>query len=610
MLRKILYIMWWEKSTSPLRIIRKSYARYRKAGFSKLKKGIDRDYFALRQQIQDEAWIYRKWIKKNEKDIFKTESLEYNPLLSIIVPLSEVSPSYLKQMICSVLSQTYKNWELCIVSSQAEEYLGPKNLKSYVKQYPNIKLIFDDSIAAVSILSNTALRLSSGKYVLFMGANDTLAPNAMYEVVKQLNETPTLKLIYSDEDKIDRNGKRFNPHFKSSWNPDMLFSMNYISHLVCIQKELVDQIGGFQEQYEGNHEYDLLLRASSHLNSCEISRIEKVLYHTRKDQRLEDTTNDTFDSTGLEVLQNYFRENNSLITVENGLVPHTYKVNYPIPIPQPLVSLIIPTRDGYEILHNCVESVLGKTAYRNYEIIVIDNQTTCQKTLNYFNKINCYSNVTVISYNHPFNYSAINNFGVNHAKGNIIGLINNDVEVINAEWLTEMVSHVLRPEIGAVGAKLYYGDNTLQHAGVILGLGGGAGHSHKYFEGDENGYYNRLKVVQNYAAVTAACLIVRKNVFEEVGGLNEEHLTVAFNDVDLCLKILKKGYRNLWTPYAELYHHESKSRGAEDTPAKIERAKKEVEFLRDEHLKLIMEDPYYNKNLTRKYDNFGINIDE
>lgn len=598
--------MWNEKFSSPFRVVRKSYARYRKGGVVNFKQGLNREYFSLVQQVQDDDWIYKQWIKKNEKDLLKTKNLFYNPLVSIIVPISDSKSVYFKRMMSSVLFQTYKNWELCVACSITLDEETKDKLKSYEKKYLNIKVIFQNKQNLTSELSNAALELASGEYVVFLGKDDALAPNSLYEAVKKLNENRTLKLVYSDEDQIDEGGKRSDPHFKSGWNPDMFFSMNYISHLVCLKKDIIDKVGGFRKAYEAAHEYDLLLRVIECLNADEINRIEKVLYHGSKERR----NNNEVHTTGLSVLKDYFSRKNSRIVVEEGLTSCTYKVNYPIPDPAPLVSLLVPTRDGYDLLSKCITSIIEKTTYTNYEIIILDNQTTCKKTLNYFEAVKCNDNVTVISYNHPFNYSAINNFGTRHAKGDIIGLINNDIEVINRGWLTEMVSHVIRPEIGAVGAKLYYDDLTLQHAGVILGLGGGAGHSHKYFVRDADGHHNRLKVVQNYAAVTAACLVVRKNVFEEVGGLNEEHLTVAFNDVDLCLKILKKGYRNLWTPYAELYHHESKSRGAEDTPAKKERAKKEVEFLRKEHMELIMNDPYYNKNLTRKFDNFGINIDE
>jgi GT2 family glycosyltransferase len=288
------------------------------------------------------------------------------------------------------------------------------------------------------------------------------------------------------------------------------------------------------------------------------------------------------------------------------LLPNTYKVNYPI-LNQPLVSLFIPTRDGYDVLHKCINSILEKTAYQNYEIIVLDNETTCQRTLAYFEKIKKHKNISILEYPYPFNYSAINNFGVKHAKGTIIGLINNDVEVISKGWLSEMLSHALRPEIGAVGAKLYYDNNSIQHAGVILGIGGVAGHSHKYFHKDEYGYFSRLKIVQNYSAVTGACLVVKKSLYEEVGGLDEENLTVAFNDVDFCMKLIDKGYRNLWTPYAELYHHESISRGSDESEEKKERFMKEVLFMKEKWKSRLKEDALYNRNLTNEHENFGIN---
>jgi GT2 family glycosyltransferase len=273
-----------------------------------------------------------------------------------------------------------------------------------------------------------------------------------------------------------------------------------------------------------------------------------------------------------------------------------------------MVSLIIPTKDHYDLLQKCVESILEKTLYPNYEIIILDNQTTCSKALNYLEALKCNVNITVLSYNHTFNYSAINNYGVKHAKGEIIGLINNDVEVITEGWLSEMVSHAIREEIGAVGAKLFYDDDTVQHAGVILGIGGVAGHSHKFFHKDTFGYFSRLQVVQNYSAVTGAALVVRKALFEAVGGLDEANLKVAFNDVDLCMKLAQRGYRNLWTPYAQLYHHESKSRGAENSPEKMQRFRSEIKFMKEKYGDRLNSDRYYNVNLTKKSENFGIAV--
>ena len=312
---------------------------------------------------------------------------------------------------------------------------------------------------------------------------------------------------------------------------------------------------------------------------------------------------------GIKALEDHFNCLGENVTVEQGMHQNIYKVNWPTTTNEgitPLVSLIIPTYNGYEITKQAIDSILEKTTYSNYEILLVDNNSDDPLSLEYFEELESHEKVTVLRYPYPFNYSAINNFAVSHANGEIVGLINNDVEVINSEWLSEMVSNALRPDIGCVGAMLYFHNDTIQHAGVITGIGGVAGHSHKHYKRGDYGYFSRLKVVQNLSAVTAACLLVRKSVFEEVNGLNEKDLTVAFNDVDFCLKVKAKGYRNVWTPYAELYHYESISRGSEDNPEKVARFNKETGYMIKEWGASGLTDRYYNKNLSLTREDFSL----
>jgi GT2 family glycosyltransferase len=335
-----------------------------------------------------------------------------------------------------------------------------------------------------------------------------------------------------------------------------------------------------------------------------------VLYHWRSDEgstARESGEKNYTGEAGIRALQDFCASQQKDVRVEAGLMPNTYRVCYPIPDPAPLVTLLIPTRDRRDLLEPCVRSILDKTTYRNYEIIILDNESSDPQTLEFFAQIQAEDlRVRILGFHQPFNYSAINNFGVTQARGSLIGLVNNDIEVITPSWLSEMVSHALRPEIGCVGAKLYYDDDTIQHAGVIIGLGGVAGHSHKGFLRESSGYFHRLHVVQNLSAVTAACLLVRKSVYAEVGGLEEAGLRVAFNDVDFCLKVREAGYRNLWTPYAELYHHESKSRGMEDTPEKIARFNQEIDFIKAKWGAVLQNDPFYNQNLTQAREDFSL----
>ena len=559
-------------------------------------------------------WIERNELPEQDSVAFIQEVqrvFEHKPVVSVLMATYDVAETYLREAIESVLAQSYPHWELCIADDASTEPHVRNVLEDYASQDRRVKVLFREANGHISAASNSALTLAEGEYVALMDHDDKLAPHALHFVVEAINRVPEAQVIYSDEDKIDEKGKRSDPHFKSDWNPDLFLSQNYVSHLGVYRRDLLERIGGFREGVEGSQDYDLLLRCLSHVGPDDIVHIPKVLYHWRK---LEGSTSlaagekrYTTDA-GVKALQDFFAaQGRDHVGVEPGLMPNTYRIRYPIPQPEPLVSLLIPTRDKRELLEPCVGSILDKTSYQNFEIIILDNESAEPATLEYFENIQEHdARVRVVPYHQPFNYSAINNFGVTQARGELIGLVNNDVEVITAEWLAEMVSHAVRPEIGCVGAKLYYDDETIQHAGVIVGLGGVAGHSHKYFPRTASGYFHRLKLTQNLSAVTAACLVVRKSIFEQVGGLEEEGLRIAFNDVDFCLKVQQAGFRNLWTPYAELYHHESKSRGAEDTPEKIERFNSEIEFVRSKWGDRLRRDRYYNPNLTLAREDYSL----
>lgn len=562
---------------------------------------------------------YEEWIARNEMPEFSgldaltalPESFSLKPTVSVVMPAYNTAEAFLRQAIESVLAQSYPHWELCIADDASTEPHVRAVLEEYMRRDPRIKVVFREENGHISAASNSALALASGEYVALLDHDDELVRHALHLVVEAINQNPSAQILYSDEDKIDEQGKRADPHFKPDWNPDLFFSQNYVSHLGVYRRELLQCAGGFRTGVEGSQDQDLLLRCLPHVHPAGIVHIPKVLYHWRIVQgstALACGEKSYTTEAGIKVLQDFFSaQGRQDVTVENGLVPNTYRVRYPVPQPEPLVSLLIPTRDKLELLEPCIRSILDKTTYRNYEIVILDNESAEAATLEFFKHIQAVdSRVKVLPYHQPFNYSALNNYGVQQARGELIGLVNNDIEVISPEWLSEMVSHALRPEIGCVGAKLYYEDETIQHAGVIVGLGGVAGHSHKYFPRQSSGYFHRLKIVQNLSAVTAACLLVRKSVYEQVGGLEEDGLRIAFNDVDFCLKVREAGYRNLWTPYAELFHYESKSRGAEDTREKIERFNKEIEFVKTKWGELLRRDPCYSPNLTLAREDFSL----
>nr|WP_320136759.1 glycosyltransferase [uncultured Amphritea sp.] len=560
---------------------------------------------------------YLDWIKNEEclrrpvNDVVASYIDRWTllPKISIIVPVYNTDVDFLRECIDSVLAQSYQYWELCIADDASSNKGVCTALQDYAASDKRIKVVYRDLNGHISAASNSALELVTGDYVALLDHDDCLSSDALYRVVEAINERPDVKLLYSDEDKIDEQGCRFDPHFKPKWNYDLLLGQNYISHLSVLRTDIIRGVGGFREGVEGSQDHDLLLRCIADISAENIVHLPYVLYHWRAVEGSTASAADQKDYTsvaGLKAVSDFCQSNILGAKAEPGLVPNTYRVRWPIPLPLPMVSLLIPTRDNVDILRCCVDAILDKTQYANFEVIILDNQTRCPEALAYLDQIVSDSRVTVIHWDHAFNYSSINNFGASHAKGSIIGLVNNDIEPINPDWLDEMVSHVCRPDVGCVGAKLYYPNETIQHGGVILGIGGVAGHSHKYFERHEHGYFSRMRLVQELSAVTAACLLVRRSVFDEVDGLNEENLAVAFNDVDLCLKVREAGYRNIWTPYAELYHHESVSRGADDSTKKRKRAQREAAYMRQRWGEQLDHDPAYNPNLTLVHEDFSL----
>jgi O-antigen biosynthesis protein len=560
------------------------------------------------QNNQPELNDYATWIKKYEKPEFI--KLNIQPRISVIMPVYNPNPVLLKEAIDSVKKQEYPFWELCIADDASTDKRIIELLEDAQRKDNRIKIVYREKNGHISEASNSALQIATGEWIALMDHDDQLPVQALAFVVQAIQNNPEAAIIYSDEDKIDETGARFNPHFKSDWNPDLFFSQNYLSHLGVYRKDILDQIQGFRKGVEGSQDMDLVLRCLNHIKDHQIIHIPRILYHWRSTPNSTagnpDSKSYTTDA-GVKALRDFFNFEKSGIQVEAGYLQNTYKVDYPLPEVLPKVSLIIPTKDQKVFLENCITSILEKTSYPNFEIIVINNRSQERETLEFFDLIkNLDHRINILDFDFEFNYSSINNFGVRNSRGEIVGLVNNDVEVINEDWLTEMVRHVLRKEIGCVGAKLYYDNNQIQHAGVILGIGGVAGHSHKYMPKEDYGYFGRLMLPQNLSAVTGACMFVRKEVYQELGGLNEEDLKIAFNDVDFCLRAREKGYRNIWTPYAELYHHESISRGSDDTPEKYGRFQKEIRFMEERWGSKLRNDPYYNPNLSIITEDFSL----
>lgn len=554
---------------------------------------------------------------------------EVSPDFSIVLPIHQreferTGMEGLKLTLLSLTAQRYPQWEVNIAL--------PATLDA--KQVASIRLLAHNQCggaayvslcqqASLAALTRHAFIQSSGEGILFLSPGDILPPEALNMVAHAWREAPACQLFYADEDVVDNDEQRSRPSFKPEWNPDLLLSTPYIGRMAVYKRrilwrlEVYQEIGGRvrSDMQRDDLDYARALRFLAWLSQREASIADAVLHlpwvlyhrhiaHHEAGHKRPDLT--------CILVEDWIRliSPGCRARVSNGQLPFSTHICWSIGENPPLVSLLVPTRDGVDILRPCVDRILALTSYLHFELLILDNQSSCPETLAYLADVEARdSRVRVLRWNHPFNYSAINNFGVRHARGDIIGLVNNDIEPINNDWLSEMVGQVLRSDIGCVGAKLYYPNGTVQHGGVILGVGGVAGHAHRFFPRQADGYGGRLKLTQNLSAVTGACLLVRKEVFNQVGGLNEQKLAVTFNDVDLCLKTYQAGYRNLWTPYAELYHHESMSRGGDNTPEKRHRRLREIAYMRRTWDGLLNKDPAYNPNLTLAYEDFSLRWD-
>ncbi len=560
---------------------------------------------------------YEKWCQQHEAldeaDIAAIGrhivDFRKRPSFSVVMPVYNTPDELLEKAIQSVVGQLYPHWELCIADDASTLPHVRTILERFAAAEPRIKVAYRPVNGHICEASNTALSLATGDYVALFDHDDTLSRTALYEVAAEIDAHPDAQFIYSDEDKIDVEDRRFDPYFKPDWNPDLNNTQNYTSHLSVYRAELIRSLGGFRKGFEGSQDWDLFLRAIERIPASAIRHIPKLLYHWRAapgSTALQLAEKDYPIEAARLALAEHFKRRGE--TVELVPVPGDHwRVMYPVPSPPPFVSLIIPTRNALKLVRQAVQSILAVTDYPNFEIVVVDNESDDPATIAYLDGLAKGGNprVRVIPYHAPFNYSAINNFAVRETKAQVVGLLNSDVEAIDRGWLSEMVSQACRPGIGAVGAMLYYPVNTVQHAGVVLGLGGVAGHPYKEFPRGDQGQKNRLRLVQNYSAVTAACLVIMKDRYLEVGGLNEKDLAIAFNDVDLCCKLINAGYRNLWTPHAELYHHESATRGTDNTPQKKARFQSEIDYMTNTWGNLLMTDPAYNPNLTLVGEDFS-----
>ena len=558
---------------------------------------------------------YAEWIRRYDtltdeaRGVMRTriDGFSRKPLISVVMPTYNSKPAWLIEAIESVRNQIYPHWELCIADDASTDKAIRPILEKYANKDARIKLVLRKKNGHIAAASNSALELVAGEWVALLDHDDLLSEQALFWVAEAINKNPDVRLIYSDEDKIDEVGRRRDPYFKCDWNVDLFYSHNMFNHLGVYRFDLVADVAGFRVGLEGSQDYDLVLRCLERIDKNQIHHVPRVLYHWRASVG---STAQSVDAkpyamlAGERALNEHFQR--KAVNAKVECVGCGYRVRYALPAAPPMVSLVILTKNGLHLIRPCVESILQKTTYQNYEILIIDNGSNDPLTIRYLAELRTEGRIRVVRDDRPFNYSALNNAGVKLVRGEIVGLLNNDTEVIAPDWLSEMVSIALQPGVGTVGARLWYPNETLQHGGVILGVGGVAGHAHHNLPRHHGGYFGRAILVQGFSAVTAACVVVRKVIYEEIGGFNEKNLSVAFNDVDFCLRVREAGYRNVWTPYAELYHHESATRGSDDDPKKQARFAMEAQFMKKRWGDLLLNDPAYSPNLTLDYGDWSL----
>ena len=558
--------------------------------------------------------LYQLWIDKYEPSKSEVNQqintrLQYEPTISMVIRLDNIPNEAFPELLRSIVNQSYPHWELCIAYINSTDQKINNIIGSYEEGESRIKILHLNENDRGTAHSREVLSLITGGYISFLEQDCTLAPFALFEVARAINNNPGVDVLYSDEDTLSEDGtRRYQPQFKPDWSPDTLRSCNYIHHLLVLSKELLTQIDCIMEQREGDISYDLSFRATEKARS--IVHIPQVLYHSRSSRTsavfAENNPKGTIADRGQTIVADHLYRTGMKGTVQQGLLEGSYTINYQRE-GDPLISIIIPSNNHTDDLEKCVRSILDKSSYKQYEIIIADNNSTDDAVAALYDRYSKDERIKLIRWDKPFNFSAINNFAVRSAAGSILLFLNNDTEVINPNWLQEMLAFAVRNDVGAVGAKLYYPDGTIQHAGIILGIRGVTGHAHRHYPHDSPGYMGRLKIVQNVSAVTGACLMTRKDIFEEINGFDESY-PVAFSDLDLCLKYLAKGYLNVWTPYAEMYHDESKTRGYEDI-SKSTRFRDEFEIFKKKWPQYLTRgDVYYNINLTLEREDFLIKL--
>jgi glycosyltransferase involved in cell wall biosynthesis len=573
---------------------------------------------SLEQQPQKHAREYADWVAQFDTLTDATRAglrrelrlLPRQPLISVVLPVYNPDLHFLEAAINSVRHQIYERWELCIADDASTDPKVRPFLEEIARSDGRVKLILRERNGHIPACSNSALEMATGEMCALLDQDDLFAENALALVALELARHPDAGLIYSDEDKVDEAGQRSNPFFKPDWNPELFLGQNYINHLGVYRTELLRRIGGFRQGFEGSQDYDLALRSVEFLEPGQIRHIPKILYHWRAVAgslaAVPDAKPYAKHAARRAIADHLRRKQQAGRVVRCPENIESHRAIYEVPAPAPLVSVIIPTRDRADLLELCVKSVRERTDYAPVEIIIVDNASIEAETHELLSRFETEKTARVLREGGAFNYSRLNNLAAAQASGEILLFLNNDIEVENRGWLTEMVSHAARPEVGAVGARLWYPDGTLQHGGVVLGMGGLASHAFPRIPRGHPGYYNRAFLQQDCSAVTGACMAVRAKVFQKFNGFDEVDLGVNFSDIDLCLRLRAGGYAIVWTPYANLIHRESASRGYERTEEQQKQFLREANYMRERWGSELLHDPFYNPNFTLNPPGFEI----
>lgn len=621
---RIIFQSGMEKEVFPVplqfsEIMQEKFKLYLKKSLHYLRmhgiSGFSAKVFSKAKSHKNRPVEYSKWLPKHlpsqsELAQQREEKFSWEPKFSIVVPLFKTPEKYLGSLIRSIQAQTYGNWELCLSDGSGIDSKLEQFVNKFAENDNRIVYIPHETCLQISENTNAAIEAASGEFIVFADHDDELTPDALYECVQRLNEKRDTLVIYSDEDKMTMDGNKFfQPHFKPDFNIDLLCTVNYICHLFVVKRDIIDMVGMLRSEFDGAQDYDFIFRCTEQAGREHICHIPRILYHWRCH---EDSTAENPESklyafeAGKKAVQAHYERIGVKARIQQGEFLGLYRTQF-IRDYDPLISIIIPNKDHIDDLKRCIDSIEQKSTYKNLEYIIVENNSTEDQTFAYYKKLEKSNpRARVVYWDGVFNYSAINNFGIREANGEYLLLLNNDTEIINEDCLEELLGYCMREDVGAVGARLYYEDDTIQHAGVVIGFGGIAGHCFVQQKRGVTGYCHRIICAQDYSAVTAACMMVKRKAYEDAGGLSEK-LQVAFNDIDFCLKLQRAGYLVVYNPYAELYHYESKSRGLEDTPEKVARFNREIKTFEERWPEILRDgDPYYNPNLTLDSQDFSL----